>query len=194
MPDDTGSVWDNVTFDEGTEWKRAQVAIALGGKTKRDGSVELELELDPNVPGTSIGTKVLMKVKSGKNQDGDYRPDIQFLSPFDPDDSGSSAFADDDGDDDPEDNTNPFDDADTGTDDGDDDLWTEEGLRDLEPAALSEEAKAFDLDPSELKVFTGRGKARKVDVDKTITAMVEAILEAQNGDPDADDGSAEDPF
>lgn len=200
MPDDTGSVWDNVTFDESTDWKRAQVAIALGATPNpKTGAVELDLEIDPDVPGTSIGTEVLLKVRSGKNQDGDYRAEVQWVQPFEPGETGS-AFNDDDAGDEPFDDdmdaAEPFDDIDGTTEDtsGDDEMWTEQGLRDLSPKELAEECQAFDLDPAELKVFTGRGKARKVNIEGTVDSMVAAILEAQNGPEEGQDGDDEDPF
>lgn len=190
VADDVGSVWDNVTFDESTDWKRAQVALALGAKPNRQGNVTLEIEPDESKPGTDIGKEVLLKVKAGKNLDGDYRAETAWVAPFEADADEGEGFQDDD--EDEGEAVNPFDDdagteVEGGSDEPDEDLWTAETLSELEPKELAEACREFDLDPDDLKVKV-KGK---VNVPKTLNAMVSAILEAQNG---TDDGDDEDPF
>lgn len=183
MPDGVryGQVWDYVSFGEDSEWKRAQFGLAMGAKPDAQGNIDVSFETDKDKPGTIIGTKVILRVKRGKDLEGNYRAKCGGVFHIDSGEAAetSSAFADDAGNEESAPD-NPFGD-DSGAEE--EDLYTEEYLIGLEMKDLGEAAKQFDLDPNDFLVK----KRGKVDLDATQAAVVAAILEAQNGSEEAGD-------
>jgi hypothetical protein len=72
---------------------------------------------------------------------------------------------------------------------GDDELWTEEELNELDDDDLVEQAGEFELDADDYQKTTGKGKAKKTKLDRD--GLIAAILEAQ-GDEDEDGEESED--
>lgn len=185
-------IWDYVSFGESSKWKMAQFALAMGLKTNAKGEIDQEIEIEPDKPGTVVGTDVVIRVKKDSDQEGNYRGKIGAVYNKDAaeSDGESSAFADEAEEGEGDSNDNPFGDSEEA---GDEDLWTRETLEAIEDLKeLGEEAKAFDLTPQE---YIQR-KGKKVDTEATKAALIDAILEAQNG-PEEEAGAtdpAEDPF
>lgn len=183
-------IWDYVSFGESSKWKMTQFALALGLKVNAKGEIDAEIETEPGKPGTVIGTKVIGRVKKSSDQDGNYRAKIGGLYNMDgaAAESGDDAFAEGEAEEEGDSNDNPFgDDGETG-----DELWTAETLGAIEDMKeLGAEATAFDLVPQDYVVKKGKA----VDIDATKAALIEAILEAQNGTEEAEgDEATEDPF
>lgn len=177
-------IWDYVSFGEASKWKMAQFALAIGLKTNAKGEIDGEIEIEDGKPGTIIGTKVIGRLKKDSDQEGNYRPKVGNLSHIDgaASESGDDAFADDDA------GGSPFDDTPDDTA-GEDDLLTREGLEEIEDLKeLGSLAGEFDLTPQDFIIKT-RGK---VDPAKTKAALIDAILEAQDGPADDADGGTED--
>ena len=187
LPERYSQIWDYVSFGESSKWKMAQFALTLGLPMDAKGNIKGEIETEENKPGTVVGTKAFLKVKKDVDQAGDYKAKVGGTYPIDGSaaESGADAFADD----------GPADDVfgeDAGEVEGD--LWTQETLEAVEDLkALGAEATAFDLTPQEYIVKV-KGK---VDQAATKAALIEAILEAQNGtegDTEDADGEEPDPF
>lgn len=95
-------LWDYVTFSEAAAWKRAQFLLAMGisdGKKNFKGKVDTE---------EVIGTKVVIRVKSDKDQDGNYRGKIAAMFPFTDEDEDAAFGGDEEGGDDGDDDESPF--------------------------------------------------------------------------------------
>jgi len=178
-----GSVWDVVSFSEDSEWARARFALALGAQPNRAGNVDLDVELDATKPGSPIGTVVLGRVKADKDLEGNYKPAIGWIGPLNAPTEDSEEFADDE-----EEVGEEVDEEEATEDFGEEDeLLTEDILADYNNKELAALLTEFDLDKAALTVKV-KGK---VNVDKTRTKMIAAILEAQGADEEDDD---EDPF
>lgn len=184
-----GQLWDYCRLDlESQEAKRAQWAIALGGKPNAKGQVNFSIETDPDKPGTDIGKHVIVRVKSGENLEGDYKPEVANVWPVKVGDELDEAEeeveeeeeVEDEGDE--EDSDSPF-----GEDDEDDELLTREALDDMELKELGTLAGEFDLNPKE-HIVKVKGK---MNPSKTKKKLIDAILEAQGAEGDEDE---EDPF
>lgn len=173
-----GNIWDYVSFSDESEWKRAEFLWALGLVSKK-GDADVTIDTDE-----ITGKKVLARLKREKGRGADDAPraKVAKLLRFSDADS-EAAFGSGGGE---EDETSYSDDE-----AGDDELWTEESLSELELKELGEAAKEFDLNPED---FIVRNRAKKVDTDKTKEAVIAAILEAQNGTEEesggADDGDS----
>lgn len=78
-----GQLWDYVQLEsEQTEWKRAEFCLAHGIE-RRGKAKEMEFENEEGKPGTIIGNLVLIRVKADNDQEGNYRPRIGKVLPFD---------------------------------------------------------------------------------------------------------------
>jgi hypothetical protein len=169
---------------DGHKQKRASLAFALGAEKDPDtGRVRLEIEDDPEKPGTSVGKEVIIRVKAGTNQAGEYRGEVGSLYPAGPGgqaprESGGM-FSEDPGPDPEEAVGDPF-----SGEDPDDALPTEEQLRSLSAKELVAVATEADVD--------AKAMWDKADVPGSKSKIVEAILAKRGGAP-ADD-SEEDPF
>lgn len=190
-------IFDYVTFSKETQWKRDDVGYALGLSTGRAKSKTFDLEIDPDVPGTVIGTQVLGRIKIEKQDGYDPSPKIAKLHPLAASDQVPDAFADDDEtseeppEDDPfeGDEEEPEEEGEEGEDEEseDEDLLTMEDLEAMTGAELAATAKDFDIDPAD---FTGKGRSAAAKKKNKMQQVREAILEAQG----AEEGDDEDPF
>ncbi len=181
-------LWDYVSFTPTSEWKVAQFALAMGIPLK-NGAIDGTIENEANKPGTVIGTKVLARVKADKDLEGNYRGKIGNVTHIDSGTKSETADAFDDSDGDAEE-ASPFDDSDEGetSTEEEDDLLTEEDLANMDNKELAEVAKEFDIEPKEfIKVVKGKKQAQRAE-------LIAAILEAQGGDEEGEDGDDEDPF
>lgn len=181
--------FDYVSFSENSQWKRDEVAAALGLSIGRKKTADLEMEIDPAKPGTVIGTQVLGRIKHETQEGYDTAPKIAKLLPLSSADEVPDAFGDDDDTSEEEPSEDPFDgDEEEEAGDGDD-LLTMEDLEAMAPKELAETAEEFDVDVSE---FEGKGRSVAAKKKSKMTQVMEAILEAQGGDEDED--GDDDPF
>jgi len=182
-----GTVWDKVSLSPAAEWRLTQFCIAMGMKVNARGGISGSLELEADKPGSIIKKLALLRVKEGQNLEGQYRAEVGWWGPYDPTDDGEGfdeeeelgdeeATEDAFGEDEPE-------------GEEEEEYYTREFLQSLEPKELSKACTDFDLDPDSLKV---KGRGGKLDVPKSLAAMVDAILEAQG--VDEGEGEPEDPF
>lgn len=179
------AVWDNVSLtSEASEWSRARLAIALGAKPNRSGAVQLDLELDPQKPGSPVGTVCLGRVASDKDLDGNYRAKIGFIGPLEVTSEKDEAFSEDD----EEEEDSPFEDEEEGEEE-EGDLFTREDLENMENKELGQVAKDFEINTRD---FVSKVKGKTVP-DRE--GLIAAILEAQGIDEEEDDlSSDDDPF
>jgi hypothetical protein len=186
-----GQLWTYLrTTGDGQESSRAMWALALGATPNARGNVELTVDTTKDV-----GKHVIVRVKSGENLEGEYRPEVANVWPVT---AGSEVVGDDDTDEeledevedeelDEEDSDNPFGDDEEDADDGE--YLTEEGLMAMEMKDLGEVAKEFDIDP---KANIVRNRAKKFDEPRTRKKLVKLILDAQGAN--SDDEEVEEPF
>lgn len=202
-----GQLWSYLrTTGDGQENSRAMWAMALGAKPKANGSIELAVEPDPTKPGTDVGKHVIVRVKAGKNLEGDYRPEVANVWPVNPDDAEAGDDEEDediededveeDELDEEEDAEDPFgedEDEDEEDDEEEEDYLTEAQLNDMPMKELGKlAADDFDLDPKDSIVKFKKGaKKGKVDQAKTKAKLVAAVLAAQGADGDDE---ADEPF
>ena len=175
-----GNVWDYVSYSKESGFARGRFLRAIG--LAKDGQpFDGEFEVDPDARDTIIGTKVLARLKITPAK-GDYsaKAKVASLLPYSERntvDGSSSAFADD-----------ATDDGEVFGGGGEEPAgdYTQEELETLEPKELGDVARdEFNLNPEDFLVKV-RGK---VNVEKSKTKLVDAILEAQAAeDPAADDG------
>jgi hypothetical protein len=182
-----GSVWDRVSLtSEEAGWSRARLAIALGGKPNRAGNVDLSLELDSTKPDSPIGSIVLGRVASDTDQAGDYRPKIGSLMPLD----ATAESEDEPGfdEDDEEEAVADFGDEEEVAAEADDgELLTRADLEEMDNKDLGLLARNdFELNT---KQFAKKVKGKTV-ADRE--ALINAILEAQGGEPEDNDEDDED--
>lgn len=178
-------LWDYVSF--GTKWKVAQFGIAMEVPVNGNGGIDGQVEIEADKPGTIIGKSVIIRVKRDKDLDGNYRGKINSVLPMSAGTASesSAAFADD------ADGSSNGDDPFSEDQGSAEDLLTRSQLEEMDLKELGALCTEFDLTPQDYIVKV-RGK---VDNDKTKAAVVDAILEAQGGDPEAEEtGDPDDPF
>lgn len=200
-------LWSYITFGTNVQWKLAGFLKAVGVPYKKVGG-KIECDLDTSLIAKTIsdadtrtlkakpaketghaGKKVLVKVKSGSNRDGEYRAEIAAILPprddsnseddFPEADDGTEELAEDEfvdeaaEDEVTEDGDEEFEEegGDEEMADDDEEEYTEDSLKTMEPANLKEVAKAFDIK------FGGKKKSQ----------VISLILEAQSADDDGDE-------
>lgn len=178
--------FDYVSFTEGSKWKVAQFAVAMGLPQKQDGSIDGHIENEANKPGTVIGRKVLLRVKSDKDLDGNYRGKPGWVGPIDAGTKSETSSVFDDTDEKEEEASDPFEDEGDGDKEDGEDLLTEDDLANMDNKELGATAKEFDIDPKDFIVKNSKGKK---EADRA--GLIAAILEAQGAEGEGDD---EDPF
>lgn len=194
-------IFDYVSFSEASQWKRDEVAAALGLKMKGKAKAgDLEMEIDPGKPGTVIGTVVLGRIKiDAATEQYDASPKIAKLLPVPDETAVPDAFGEDDDTSEDAPESDPFtededgEDSEEETEAGDEEdgeLLTREDLEGMEPKELAETASEFDIDISD---FTGKGKSKAAQKKDKMKQVIDAILEAQ-GDGGEDEDDDEDPF
>jgi len=171
-----GNLWDYVSFSAESEWKRAEFMKAM---LLADDEAEVDFDTDD-----VEGTKVLMRIKheAGRDKDSPKRAKIAKLLPFTDEDRDAAFGGDGDG------ATEEVDFG--GSDEPEGEYLTEDQLAAMDVKELGKIAGEFDIDPQTLVV---RNRAKKVDLAKTKSAVIAAILEAQGAPADSDEDN-DDPF
>lgn len=189
-----GNVWDYVSFNEKSGWKRADFMYALGlVDEKPDDDIEMDVDTDE-----VVGTQILARLKHEKGRTADDEPRAKIASMFplsDADgDDAFSAASDEEGSDAGDDPFGSEDEPEEPEADGVDADALREELGELDLKELGAYARDnHEIDPTE-HIVKGKSGAKKgkVDVAKTQAALIEAIVTAAAGDePEADE---ENPF
>lgn len=188
-----GTVWDKVSLSPAAEWRLTKFCLAMGMTINARGELVGSLELDEDKTGSIIGKLALLRVKGGENLNGDYRAEAGNWYPYEAVDNGEG-FEDLE-DEDVEEEEEPEDEPDLDEDEDEveeEEYWTADSLDALDNDELKKAAVEFDLDTTNFRVYTGRGKAKKLELDKTREAIITAILDAQG--VEEGDSSDEEPF
>lgn len=161
-------IWDYVSTkdDPDVHWKQAQFAAAVG---LGDGSKNVNTTKDTK---EFLGTLALIRVKGGKNLQGEYRAKIGWMGPLEGDEA--DAFDEED------------DAEDTGEETFEDDAAEEEGYTAGDLQAMDRDEFKALCEQYEIKV---KGKKKSELIDLVLQAQLEA------DDDDTDDGDDDDePF
>lgn len=187
-------LYDYIVFSEASEWKLAQFIRACGlpdkGALDPDKLVGVAINVRTRVEnseqyGTSAKPASLMPLDGDDDDDEDLSEDEEDT---DVDDGDEEESEDEDEDDESEDD----DESEEDEEDEDED-WTEDELKELDTAALKEEAfnatddednPGFGLDKK--KFLKKKGDKKVLDKPKVIKAILEA-QEAKQADDEADD-------
>lgn len=186
-----GTVWDRISLSPASEGFLTRFCIAMGMKVNRKGELVGTLETEEGKPGSVINKRALLRVKSGTNNEGDYRAEVGGWYPYEAikedddlgeeeEDLGAEDEPDDDafGEDEPEEEESAEEEP--------EDYYTAESLDALDNDGLKAAASEFDLEAKDFVVKV-RGKT---NVPKTREAIITAILDAQG----VEEGGDEEPF
>lgn len=139
LPERYGQVWDYIsTTSEGHAPRLAQFYDAIGLLKGNKKAYDVELDYDKNNRIKKLDDKeVLLRITAGTNDNGDYRPVVGSIVPFDP-----AAFEGEDEDEDGEEESEPEDDEED--EEEDDDLEDDDEDEDEDGLPSDEEIDGYD--------------------------------------------------
>lgn len=162
-------VWDYISFSDGHKPKLDQFLMAVGVATERKRTGEFD-------PAKLAGKTVKVRIRGGKNNDGDYRAEVSSVFP-DTGDDGDGSVSDDELTDDEE------------LMDGEE-IAEDEELMDDDDGEIEEEGDDRRAELEELKVDDLKPIAKGLDIKlagHNKASLIDAILEAEAEQEDGDE-------